>query len=125
MPYEGDVAAFWALVGDDVEFRSTPFDVERAAADISASDWPIAEEFVSGEPARARRRAREAIGMVRDRVADRVPVGRVGKPHGIAGAFFVEDASDDPERFAVGARAASSTASGPRSSSRSARGAGR
>ena len=29
-------------------------------------------------------------------------VGRVGRPHGIDGAFFVEDASDDPERFAVG-----------------------
>jgi 16S rRNA processing protein RimM len=36
-------------------------------------------------------------------LTDRVSVGRVGKPHGIAGAFFVEDASDDPERFMVGA----------------------
>ena len=36
---------------------------------------------------------------------DRVAVGRVGKPHGIRGAFVVEDASEDPERFAVGARA--------------------
>ena len=34
---------------------------------------------------------------------DRVLVGRVGKPHGLAGAFFVEHASDDPTRFAVGA----------------------
>jgi 16S rRNA processing protein RimM len=34
---------------------------------------------------------------------DRVTIGRVGKPHGIAGAFVVEDASDAPERFAVGA----------------------
>ena len=33
----------------------------------------------------------------------RVQVGRVGKPHGLAGAFVVEDASEDPERFAVGA----------------------
>jgi 16S rRNA processing protein RimM len=33
-----------------------------------------------------------------------VTVGRVGKPHGIAGAFVVEEASEDPERFAVGAR---------------------
>lgn len=32
-----------------------------------------------------------------------VPVGRVGKPHGLNGAFFVEGASDDPERFAKGA----------------------
>jgi 16S rRNA processing protein RimM len=35
-------------------------------------------------------------------VADLVLVGRVGKPHGLAGAFFVEDASEAPERFAVG-----------------------
>jgi 16S rRNA processing protein RimM len=33
-----------------------------------------------------------------------VRVGRVGRPHGLDGAFFVEDASDAPERFAVGAR---------------------
>jgi 16S rRNA processing protein RimM len=32
-----------------------------------------------------------------------VRVGRVGRPHGLAGAFVVEDASDDPERFAEGA----------------------
>jgi 16S rRNA processing protein RimM len=35
-------------------------------------------------------------------VSDRVAVGRVGKPHGLAGAFFVEDASEDPNRFVVG-----------------------
>jgi 16S rRNA processing protein RimM len=34
---------------------------------------------------------------------DTVVVGRVGKPHGLDGSFFVEDASDDPERFAAGA----------------------
>ena len=33
-----------------------------------------------------------------------VQVGRVGKPHGLRGAFFVEEASEEPERFAVGAR---------------------
>jgi 16S rRNA processing protein RimM len=33
-----------------------------------------------------------------------VSVGRVGKPHGIAGAFAVELASEDAERFAVGTR---------------------
>jgi 16S rRNA processing protein RimM len=32
-----------------------------------------------------------------------VIVGRVGRPHGLAGAFVVEDASDDPERFVEGA----------------------
>lgn len=34
---------------------------------------------------------------------DLVIVGRVGKPHGIDGSFFVEDASEAPERFAPGA----------------------
>ncbi|HYZ18622.1 MAG TPA: ribosome maturation factor RimM [Gaiellaceae bacterium] len=36
-------------------------------------------------------------------MADLVTVGRVGKPHGLDGAFVVESASEDPERFAVGA----------------------
>jgi len=30
-------------------------------------------------------------------------VGRVGRPHGLDGSFFVEGASEDPERFAEGA----------------------
>lgn len=30
-------------------------------------------------------------------------IGRVGRPHGLQGAFVVDDASDDPARFAVGA----------------------
>ena len=30
-------------------------------------------------------------------------VGRVGRPHGLDGAFVVEDASDDARRFEVGA----------------------
>ncbi len=33
-----------------------------------------------------------------------VAVGRVGRPHGLDGAFFVEDPSEAAERFAVGAR---------------------
>ena len=32
-----------------------------------------------------------------------VTVGRVGKSHGLDGSFVVEDASDAPERFVVGA----------------------
>jgi 16S rRNA processing protein RimM len=34
---------------------------------------------------------------------DLVVVGRVGRPHGVDGSFFVEGASDAPERFAPGA----------------------
>jgi len=36
-------------------------------------------------------------------MSEHVVVGRVGKPHGIAGAFVVEHPSDDAARFAVGA----------------------
>jgi 16S rRNA processing protein RimM len=35
---------------------------------------------------------------------DLIQVGRVGRPHGLDGSFVVEGASDDPERFAAGAR---------------------
>ncbi len=35
-------------------------------------------------------------------MAELVQVGKVGKPHGIKGAFFVERGSEDPERYAVG-----------------------
>jgi 16S rRNA processing protein RimM len=37
-------------------------------------------------------------------VKELVSVGRVGRPHGLDGSFVVEGASEDPERFAVGAR---------------------
>jgi 16S rRNA processing protein RimM len=33
-----------------------------------------------------------------------VAVGRVGRPHGLNGAFVVEEGSEDPSRFAPGAR---------------------
>lgn len=35
---------------------------------------------------------------------DLIPVGRVGRSHGLDGSFFVEDASEEPGRFAKGAR---------------------
>ena len=40
---------------DDVEFRRTPFDVERAADEILASGWPEAESFVAENIRRLRR----------------------------------------------------------------------
>jgi len=46
-PYEDDVAAFWTLVSDDVEFRRTPYDVERAAQEMLESGWPDAATFVA------------------------------------------------------------------------------
>ncbi len=35
-------------------------------------------------------------------MSELVKVGRVGKPHGLDGSFFVEHASEDEERFARG-----------------------
>jgi diadenosine tetraphosphatase ApaH/serine/threonine PP2A family protein phosphatase len=47
MPYEGEVAAFWALLEDgEPQFRRTPIDVERAVAETRASAWPHAQSFV-------------------------------------------------------------------------------
>jgi 16S rRNA processing protein RimM len=37
-------------------------------------------------------------------LAELIQVGRVGRPHGLDGSFVVEQASQDPERFAPGAR---------------------
>jgi 16S rRNA processing protein RimM len=36
-------------------------------------------------------------------MSELVPVGRVGRPHGLDGSFFVERASEEEGRFAVGA----------------------
>jgi hypothetical protein len=48
MPYEGEVAAFWAVVEDgEPAFRRSAFDVERAIAETEASGWPAAHEFVA------------------------------------------------------------------------------
>lgn len=33
-----------------------------------------------------------------------VPIGRVGRPHGVDGAFVIEGASDEQRRFEIGAR---------------------
>src|ERR687892_60366 len=38
-----------------------------------------------------------------DATSELVTVGRVGRPHGVDGAFFVEDASEADERFSRGA----------------------
>ena len=46
-PYEGEVGAYWALIGDDVELRRTDYDVGRAAAAVRASGHPRAEELAA------------------------------------------------------------------------------
>lgn len=45
MPYEDAPGAYWALIDDEVEFRRTEYDYERAATAIRASGHPMADEF--------------------------------------------------------------------------------
>ena len=46
MPYEDRPAAFWAVLGPDVEQRSTDYDLERTAELYRASGFPDVEEIV-------------------------------------------------------------------------------
>jgi putative phosphoesterase len=46
MPYEGVPGAYWALLGPDVDFRRTEYDLEEATARYRATDDPLAEEMV-------------------------------------------------------------------------------
>lgn len=44
MPF-GDPGAYWALIGADIELRRATYDVESAARQIRATDYPQADEF--------------------------------------------------------------------------------
>ncbi|MGH3076508.1 MAG: metallophosphoesterase family protein, partial [Gaiellales bacterium] len=46
MPYEGRPGAFWAMLGPDVELRSTAYDLDLAEVAILASGFPAADELV-------------------------------------------------------------------------------
>jgi putative phosphoesterase len=46
MPYEGRRGAFWAVLGPDVEHRSTEYDIEAAAAAMRERDAPNVEEHL-------------------------------------------------------------------------------
>jgi predicted phosphodiesterase len=48
MPYQGDAAAFWALLGPGVELRRTTYDVTVTCARVRESGIPDAEEFAEG-----------------------------------------------------------------------------
>jgi 16S rRNA processing protein RimM len=87
-PYEDTDDAYWLLLGPGVEHKRTPY--ERDLGDY-IEEWPSL----------SRREATELFERLY--VSERVAVGKVGKSHGLDGAFIVEDASEEPERFAVGA----------------------
>jgi hypothetical protein len=46
MPYEGRPGAHWALLGPDVEFRRTEYDLDAAAEAIRATSYPDPEEKI-------------------------------------------------------------------------------
>jgi predicted phosphodiesterase len=46
MSYQGAVGAYWALLGPDVEFRRTDYDLDAAAAAYRATDDPLADAIV-------------------------------------------------------------------------------
>jgi putative phosphoesterase len=57
-PYEAEPAAYWALLGDDVELRRTDYDVESAIAEMAATGYPKADEalgFLRADPERPHR----------------------------------------------------------------------
>jgi putative phosphoesterase len=46
LPYEGRAGAFWALLGPEVQFRSTEYDIGRAAELLRASGMPGIEDLL-------------------------------------------------------------------------------
>jgi len=47
LPYEGELAAFWALVDDgEVELRKTRLEVDEVADAFRRSEWPRADELL-------------------------------------------------------------------------------
>ncbi len=47
LPYEGELAAFWALLdGGEPELRRTPLELQKVAEVFRRSAWPLADEFL-------------------------------------------------------------------------------
>jgi len=46
MPF-GNPGAYWLLLGPEVEFHRTEYDLEIAASRIRRTDYPEAEEFAA------------------------------------------------------------------------------
>ena len=46
MPF-GEPGAYWILLGPDVQFRRTAYDLDQAAARIRATPYPQAEAFAA------------------------------------------------------------------------------
>lgn len=46
LPYQDEPGAYWTLFTDDVEFRRTTYDLDRAADRIAATGFPEADDFI-------------------------------------------------------------------------------
>lgn len=68
---------------------------------MSGAEGPGAASPGPGAGTPGERRARSSSTPSPDGL---VTVGKVGRPHGLDGSFFVEGASEDPRRFAKGAK---------------------
>jgi putative phosphoesterase len=47
LPYEGKAGAFWALLGPDVELRSSEYDVQAGAARLRRTGYPKLDEYLT------------------------------------------------------------------------------
>ena len=71
MPYEGRPGAYWALLGPDVEFRRTEYDLAAAADAIRATSYPDPEEKI--ELLTSPHSAEEAAEVLEQRALGGVP----------------------------------------------------
>jgi predicted phosphodiesterase len=71
MPYEGQPGAYWALLGPDVEFRRTEYDLAAAADAIRATSYPDPEEKI--ELLTSPHSAEEAAEVLEQRALEGVP----------------------------------------------------
>jgi putative phosphoesterase len=46
LPYEGEAGAYWALLGPEVDFRRTDYDVEAAVEQMRATEDPRVDQIV-------------------------------------------------------------------------------
>ena len=68
-PYEAEPAAYWALLGPDVELCRTDYDIEAALAAFLRSGYPKApeaESFLRADPGRPARMS----ALIEDAVAE-------------------------------------------------------
>ena len=87
MPYEDEPGAYWALLG---RRRASAHGVRPERRELAALGIPGRGRAENSRRAPSRR----VFDVDRRGDAELVPVGRVGRPHGLDGSFFVERPSE-------------------------------